>query len=60
MGPIFHFAQYVNAIQAAAEDSTEVGPRRIAAVLADGGRREFESHPDVQEVVAVLRGWYDE
>lgn len=47
-------------MRAAADEAAEPGPKRIAAVLADGGRREFESHPDVQEVVAVLRGWYEE
>jgi hypothetical protein len=60
MGPIFHFAQYVKAMQAAERERLEPGPERIAAALADGGRREFETHPDVQELVASLRGWYEE
>jgi hypothetical protein len=59
MGPIFHFAQYVSSL-GQPEELPEPGPERIALVLADGGRRSFETHPDVQEVVALLRGWYDE
>jgi hypothetical protein len=59
VGPIFHFAQYVNAV-VPPEQLPEPGPERIAIVLADGGRRSFDTHPDLQEIAVFLRGWYDE
>jgi hypothetical protein len=59
MGPIFNLSQCVKSADrdgAAARRAEHEA--RIAMLLADGGQKVFEDHPDIKEVVAMLTRWY--
>ncbi len=58
MGPVFSFPQYVKVPDPGAPTRPRLDEERIAQLLQDGGRQAFESHPDIQDVVAMLVRWY--